>query len=103
MNITSSNFDSVMEQSSQKPLLLDFWAPWCGPCRMLAPIIEELESEVGEKAVIGKINVDEQVELAQSFNVSSIPTIVVIKDKNIVSRSLGYKNINQLKSMLGIE
>lgn len=103
MNITIGNFDSVLEQSFQKPILLDFWASWCGPCRMLAPVIEELEGEVGEKVIIGKVNVDEQVELAQSFNVSSIPTIVVIKDKNIVSRSVGYKNLNQLKSMLGIE
>jgi thioredoxin 1 len=103
MNITIGNFDSVLEQSFQKPVLLDFWASWCGPCRMLAPVIEELEGEVGEKVIIGKVNVDEQVELAQSFNVSSIPTIVVIKDKNIVSRSVGYKNLNQLKSMLGIE
>lgn len=102
MTITKSNFNDLLEKSSNVPVLIDFWAPWCGPCRMLAPVIEQLQSEAADKAVIGKVNVDEEIELSEKFNVSSIPTLVVLKDKKIVSKGVGYKNLNQLKDMLGI-
>jgi thioredoxin 1 len=103
MEITSQNFEEVLEQSFEKPLLIDFWAAWCGPCRMLAPVMAQLEEEIGDDAIIGKVNVDEQSELARDFGIVSIPTIVVIKDKKIVNKSVGYKSLEQLKALLDAE
>lgn len=100
ITITSQNFDEVLEKSNEKPLLIDFWAAWCGPCRMIAPVIEQLAEEVGDDAIIGKVNVDEQSDLARQFGIASIPTLVVIKDKKIVTKSLGYKSLSQLKELL---
>lgn len=100
ITITSQNFDEVLEKSNEKPLLIDFWAGWCGPCRMIAPVIEQLAEEVGDDAIIGKVNVDEQSDLARQFGIASIPTLVVIKDKKIVTKSLGYKSLSQLKELL---
>lgn len=102
MTITSNNFNELLEQSQNVPVLIDFWAPWCGPCRMQGPIIEQLESEAGEQAIIGKVNVDEETELSEKFGISSIPTIIVIKDKKIVSKNAGFKSLKELKELLGI-
>lgn len=87
IDITKENFQKEV-LDSDKPVLLDFWASWCGPCRMLAPIIHEIADERSDIKV-GKINVDEESELAASFEVMSIPTLVVIKDGKIYNRSLG--------------
>jgi len=87
IDITKENFQKEV-LDSDKPVLLDFWASWCGPCRMLAPIIHEIADERSD-IKIGKINVDEESELAASFEVMSIPTLVVIKDGKIYNRSLG--------------
>jgi thioredoxin 1 len=102
MNITKDNFNDLLEKSTEMPVLIDFWASWCGPCRMLAPVIEELAKDTEGKAVIGKVNVDEETELSEKFNVFSIPTIVVLKDKKIVAKSVGYKTLGQLKTLLGV-
>ena len=87
LHITKDNFDSEVVHSD-KPVLVDFWAAWCGPCQMLLPVIEELADEV-TSAKICKINVDEQPELAAQFDVMTIPTLIVIKDGKIMSRSSG--------------
>ena len=87
LHITKDNFDSEVLHSD-KPVLVDFWAAWCGPCQMLLPVIEELADEV-TSAKICKINVDEQPELAAQFDVMTIPTLIVIKDGKIMSRSSG--------------
>lgn len=100
IQITKNNFNDYLEKSVTKPLLIDFWAPWCGPCRMLGPVIEKLADEVGDSAIVGKINVDEEYELSEKFGVTSIPTVIVIKDKKITSKSVGFKSIEQLKEML---
>ena len=89
IKINQNNFQEEVMNSS-KPVLLDFWAPWCGPCQMLLPVIEELAGEQTDIKVC-KVNVDEERELAKKFRVMSIPTLIVIKNGEVVNRSMGYK------------
>ena len=98
MLITMENFDQEV-MKSDKPVLLDFWASWCGPCQMLAPTIEEIADERTDIKV-GKVNVDEQAELASQFRVMSIPTLVVIKDGKIVNQAMGVRPKSQILEML---
>ena len=97
-NITAENFNTEVLES-EKPVLLDFWAPWCGPCRMVVPIVEEIARERSDIKV-GKINVDENPELAGQFGVMSIPTLVVMKDGKIVNQSMGAKPKSAILAML---
>ena len=89
VNINKTNFQEEVTRSD-KPVLLDFWAPWCAPCRMVVPIIEEIADERPDIKV-GKINVDEQPELASQFHVMSIPTLVVMKNGKIVNQVMGAR------------
>lgn len=98
ININKNNFQTEVMQSD-KPVLLDFWAPWCAPCRMVVPIIEEIADERSDIKV-GKINVDEQPELAAQFSVISIPTLVVIKDGKTVNRATGAMPKNAILELL---
>ncbi|MBO5078181.1 MAG: thioredoxin [Oscillospiraceae bacterium] len=96
--IDQNNFrKEVLE--SEKPVLLDFWASWCGPCRMVLPIVEQIAEE-NPHIKVGKVNVDEQPELASQFQVVSIPSLFVLKDGKIVNRSLGAKPKEQILAML---
>ena len=98
MNITKSNFEAEV-MNSDKPVLIDFWAPWCGPCRMLSPIIAEIAEEYGDKVKVCKVNVDEEDELASSFSVMSIPTLIVIKEGKVVNSVTGVRPKDQIVSM----
>lgn len=98
MVITKENFQSEVLESD-KPVLLDFWAGWCGPCRMVAPILDEIAQEHPEIKV-GKINVDEQRELAAQFNVMSIPTLIVMKDGKVANQGVGVQPKDRILALL---
>ena len=90
ITVTSENFESEV-LNSEKPVLVDFWASWCGPCRMLSPIVDEIAEEV-QTIKIGKVNVDEQQDLAGKFGVMSIPTLILFKTGQPVNKSVGAKS-----------
>lgn len=97
--ITKENFEKEVLKSDI-PVLVDFWATWCGPCRMLAPIVEEIANENAGKIKVGKIDVDQQPELAMQFRVASIPTLMLFREGKVVAQSLGYKPKAQIEAML---
>ena len=99
MVITENNFEEEVLKS-EIPVLVDFYADWCGPCRMLAPVLEEIAREYEGGVKVGKVNVDEQMELAQKFGVSSIPLLVVFKDGQPVAKSLGYRPKEEIVNLL---
>ena len=99
LKITRENFENEVMKSII-PVLMDFWAPWCGPCRMMGPIIEQLAEEYEGKAKVGKVNVDEEGELLQAFGVTSIPTIVLVKDGKVVKQVVGARPKAEVEAML---
>ena len=98
--LTKDNFTTEVLQSDQA-VLLDFWAPWCGPCRMVSPIVDQVAAEVDGRAKVGKVNVDEQPELAAQFGVMSIPTLVVMKQAKAVATRVGVQSKQAILNMLG--
>lgn len=101
IKITKANFEEEV-LNSPIPVVIDFWATWCGPCRMIAPVIEEIAEEYASVVKVGKVNVDEEPELASQFGIISIPTVVLVKDGQISAKSVGYRTKEQLTNELGI-
>lgn len=95
--LTQANFDKIVLGSSE-PILVDFWASWCGPCKMLSPIVEELS----KTHKVGKVNVDEEMALAQRFGITSIPTLLVFQNGNLVNQSLGYQSLESLQALMEV-
>ena len=101
INVTLDNFEEDVEKCSM-PVLLDFWAEWCGPCRMLSPVVAEVAKKYEGKIRVGKVNVDEVPELADSFGVSSIPMLMVMKEGKCMTTAVGYRDQPQVEKWLKI-
>jgi len=99
VNITSDNFETEVINSTQ-PVLVDFWAEWCGPCRMLGPVIEQIAEQYPEKVKVGKVNVDSQVNLASKFRVMSIPTIMIFNNGEVVQKVVGARPKEEFENMI---
>ncbi|MBS4216924.1 thioredoxin [Bacillus sp. FJAT-49711] len=91
MAIMHATDESFSTETSEGVVLVDFWAPWCGPCKMIAPVLEELDAELGEKAKIVKVDVDDNQETASKFGIMSIPTLVVLKNGELVDKTVGFQ------------
>jgi len=97
LHLTEENFDRTVAEGTT---LVDFWATWCGPCRMQAPMVEALAVEMEGKVKVGKIDVDEEGELARRFGIMSIPTLLVFKDGEVAAKRVGVQNIDSLRAMV---
>ena len=99
LKITGDNFEGEVLKSN-KTVLIDFYADWCGPCRMMSPIIDQIAEEMQDKIKVGKVNVDENQELAMEYGVMSIPTIVIIENGEVKNTLVGVRDKNEIKEML---
>ena len=98
LHVNEENFDKAIQTGT---VIADFWAPWCGPCRMLAPILEELAEELTDVQII-KINTDDEINLAKRFGLTSIPTLLLFKDGELIKKTMGYREKDELKAELGL-
>ena len=99
LELNSNNFKSTISETAN-PILVDFWAPWCGPCLTIAPIIEDLADEIGNRIRIGKVNVDNHTEIAAQYNIRSIPTMLIFKEGIVVEQVVGLTSKDELKNRI---
>ena len=99
IEINEQNFQNEVLNSSM-PVLVDFWAPWCGPCKMIAPIIGELAKEYDKKIKVGKLNTDQNLDIAGKYQITSIPTLLIFKSGKPVERIIGFRSKNDLKKVI---
>ncbi len=99
VKITADNFEEEVI-GSKIPVLVDFWATWCGPCQMQGPVVDEVAEEFAGKLKVGKINVDEEGSLAQKYSVMSIPTLILFQDGEAVKKEMGFHSLEEIKTML---
>ena len=99
LNITKSNFEKEVI-FSEIPVVLDFWAMWCGPCKMLSPVLDELAAEYSDRARFCKVNVDDEPELSARFGIASVPTLIFLKNGEILKKTVGYREKDELEGML---
>ncbi|HEV2418605.1 MAG TPA: thioredoxin [Terriglobia bacterium] len=99
MEFTDQNFDEQVLKSA-KPVLVDFWAPWCAPCRMMAPTVEAVAGEYAERAIVGKLNVDDNQGVAGKYNIRGIPTLLLFKDGQVAEQVVGATSKDAVKKML---
>ncbi|MBM4310717.1 MAG: thioredoxin [Deltaproteobacteria bacterium] len=99
MHVTAQDFDDIVQKAGV-PVLVDFWAEWCGPCKMLSPVLDELAAEYGEKVKIAKVNVDQQPNLAARYGIRSIPTIILFRGGEIAEQMVGMQPKEALKAKL---
>lgn len=99
LKITAENFEQEVAKS-EKPVLLDFWATWCGPCQMQGPVFEEAAEKLADKAVFGKVNVDEEPSLAQQFGVMSIPTLILMQGGKAVETKVGFHPLGEIEKII---
>lgn len=99
LHLDSSNFDAAIAGTAV-PVLVDFWAPWCGPCKMLSPVIDQIAGEVGDAAKVCKVNVDEAMDIAARFGIQNIPTLLVFKNGEVVKRLVGLRPKTEILAAL---
>ena len=99
ITINKENFEQEVLRSD-KTVLLDFWATWCGPCKMIAPVLEELAHSYDQSLKVGKVNVDEEMELAMQFKIASIPTLLLFRDGEVIAKNIGFSPLKELESWL---
>lgn len=101
VNLTNENFEEEVLKS-EKIVLVDFWATWCGPCQMLSPVVSEIAEEYKEKVKVGKVNVDEQRELSIKYEIVSIPTLILFKNGQIINNLVGFHSKSELEKIINI-
>ena len=99
MNITSKNFEEEVLKSDL-PVLVDFWASWCGPCKMMTPVVEQISKDMNGKAKVCKVNIDEEQNLAMEYGIMSIPTFLIFKDGKVVNSAVGVRDKQELINLL---
>ncbi len=99
ITITEQNYEEEVAKS-EIPVLLDFWASWCGPCKMMAPVVAQIAEKYEGKIKVGKVNVDDEPDLANRFRISAIPTLFVLKGGSVVNKAMGYRTVEQVEELI---